>query len=102
MEIARFLAEHLDLELHVSKRKLRSVSSGIDFLGYIVRPFYILVRRRVVGNLKYRMQTGRLDRQAWASYMGHFKYANARRLERSLQGMLMGTEMEQCVGLGGI
>lgn len=102
MEIAHFLSGHLDLELRASKRRLHSVSSGIDFLGYIVRPFYILVRRRVVSNLKCKMRSGRLNEQAWASYVGHFKHANARRLEQSLLGMRKGAEMERCIELRGI
>lgn len=45
--IAEFLRTSLGLELN-ERRKLRPVSDGIDFLGYIVRPAYLLVRRRVV------------------------------------------------------
>ena len=36
-------------------RQLRPVADGIDFLGYIVRPDYLLVRRRVVGALRARL-----------------------------------------------
>jgi len=54
-EIETFLRERLQLELK-AERKLRPVSNGADFLGYIVRPDYILVRRRVVGNLREKLQ----------------------------------------------
>jgi plasmid stabilization system protein ParE len=37
------------------KCKLRPIRDGIDFLGYVIRPDYLLVRRRVVGNLKQRL-----------------------------------------------
>ncbi|MBM4467365.1 MAG: reverse transcriptase [Chloroflexi bacterium] len=47
-EIREFLLNELRLTLNDRKR-LRPVSDGIDFLGYIVRPNYLLVRRRVVG-----------------------------------------------------
>ncbi len=53
-EISRFLAVRLRLQLN-ERRKLRPVSDGIDFLGYIVRPDYLLVRRRVVGALRERL-----------------------------------------------
>lgn len=49
-QIAKFLHDHLQLQLN-ERRQLRLVSAGIDFLGYIVRPDYLLVRRRVIGNL---------------------------------------------------
>ncbi len=52
--IAAFLDERLGLTLN-QRRRLRPVSNGIDFLGYIVRPDYLLVRRRVVGALRERL-----------------------------------------------
>jgi len=47
-EIKAFLWDKLRLKLN-NRRKLCPVSDGIDFLGYIVRPDYLLVRRRVIG-----------------------------------------------------
>jgi|GEM_PF-82333 len=38
-----------------ARRKLRPVADGIDFLGYIVRPDYLLIRRRVVAALRERL-----------------------------------------------
>ena len=49
-EIERFLADRLDVQLRDDYRLAR-VSNGIDFLGYIVRPTHLLVRRRVVASL---------------------------------------------------
>ena len=48
--IAGFLRDRLVLELNPHRERLRPVSDGIDFLGYIVRRDYLLVRRRVVNN----------------------------------------------------
>ena len=47
VEIEAFLSRTLHLALN-ERRRLRPVTDGIDFLGYIVRPDYLLVRRRVV------------------------------------------------------
>jgi len=55
-EIEAFLAEKLLLRLHPKRRKLLPISNGIDFLGYIIRRDYILVRRRVINNLKARLR----------------------------------------------
>ena len=54
-DIGIFLDERLHLQLN-DRRKLRPVADGIDFLGYIVRPYYLLVRRRVVGALRERLE----------------------------------------------
>ena len=96
-EIIRFLESELKLTLNYRQTKLRTVSDGINFLGYIVRRDYILVRRRVVNNmdrkLKYFEQCGRkgLNYEALEelsgsvqSYLGHFKWANSYRLRENL------------------
>lgn len=98
--IERFLAAELELALK-PERRLRPVTDGADFLGYIVRPQYRLVRRRVVGNLRDKLaaferaqvgaQSLRLPvavrerlRATLASYLGHFAHADTERLMRRL------------------
>jgi hypothetical protein len=99
--IADFLVERLALELNPTRERLRPVADGVDFLGYIVRPFHLLVRRRVVGHLRealsksekrllvrwqraalYRFDGEALDalQASLASYLGHLKRASSRRL----------------------
>jgi RNA-directed DNA polymerase len=107
-EIETFLAEKLKLGLK-EKAAPRRTSDGIDFLGYVTRKDYILVRRRVVGNVKaslrrferemlvrgkigdrpYRQIHMRPEmvfklRQVLSSYLGHFKHADGYRLTREL------------------
>jgi len=93
-DIERFLAEKLSLGLHPKRRKLQPISNGIDFLGYITRRDYILVRCRVINNLKSRLRRfERLNspnltkvlRECLQSYFGHFKWANTYRLMKRLE-----------------
>lgn len=98
-DIAGFLDRRLKLRLKSEGIVLR-VADGVDLLGYIVRPRYILARRRVVNSLKSRLsileqylltrfvingrtyarlampqeKVGEL-RQTVSSYLGHFKHA---------------------------
>jgi len=51
-EIGEFLRYVLKLELHPNRRIIRPVSNGIDFLGYIVRPSHLYIRRRVARKCK--------------------------------------------------
>ena len=95
------LAERLLLQLNPARERLRPESDGVDFLGYIVRPFHLLVRRRVVGHLReklaraervlvqerdglttWRFDCATLDalQATLASYLGHFRRAASRRL----------------------
>jgi len=108
--IGRFLDERLRLRLN-DRRKLRPVSDGIDFLGYIVRPDHVLVRRRVVGALRERLQRAERElvrlgmvrpeagravfpwpwplleqvRQWLGSYLAHFERASSHRLLAGLR-----------------
>ena len=83
-EIRRFLKQRLDLDIHKKKTVIRPVSCGIDYLGYVVRPFYILVRRRVVNHLKQKLAAGVLGIDSLMSYLGHFKHADAYNLTKKI------------------
>ena len=92
-QIKQFVESKLKLQLHPKRHKLLPVSSGIDFLGYIVRHNYILVRRRVLNNLKQKIREFKASRErdyqkfnaTLASYAGHLRWANTYRLKKSLK-----------------
>ena len=104
-KIGEFVKERLHLSLNEKKGKAMPVSNGIDFLGYIIRQDYMLVRHRVVNNLKSRLswfedmlisekdgaQVIRYDyelleklRSVIASYLGHLKWADTYRLRSAI------------------
>lgn len=91
-EIEQFVRERLNLKLHPVRHKLLPVSNGIDFLGYIVRHNYKLVRRRVVNNLKVKIAAfKRAKVKDWekfkdiiAAYIGHLKWADSFNLRKKL------------------
>ncbi len=95
-EIESFLQTKLRLSLKADI-KLLPLTSGIDFLGYVVYPTHTRVRRRVVshareklarfettnvrdGKLMASAEQRREIRDVWASYAGHMRHANSRRL----------------------
>lgn len=105
--IAVFLRDELRLELNPCQR-LRPVANGIDFLGYIVRPHYLLIRRRVVHGLVQRLFGAEKELEAlgmdrnmgcypwpwellekiygWlTSYLGHFRHGASCRLVARLR-----------------
>ncbi len=90
-------------ELALSVRddyKIRRVQSGMDFLGYIIRPHYMLVRNRVVQNYKrkkaqylhrYEAQKGKMNLveikaflSLQASFVSHIKHANSFNLQNKV------------------
>jgi RNA-directed DNA polymerase len=87
----------LDLK---KESKLLPLSNGIDFLGYIIRPWSIYVRKRVLTNFKQKIVeynklvvNGDLDdfdkkqfKAIKASYFGHFKHADCFKIKKELLG----------------
>ncbi len=103
--ISEFVADKLNLSLNERYNSVVPVSNGIDFLGYIIRKDYMLVRRRVVNNLKSKLgwfekrlisekdgvQVIRYDyelleqlRSVLASYLGHLKWADSYNLRSAI------------------
>lgn len=81
--ISNFLAANLKLELHPNKLFLKTVSSGIDFLGWVHFPDHRVLRtvtkRRMLKRIKVNF-----NQESLASYLGLIKQGNARKLEAYL------------------
>lgn len=54
-EIENFLEKELHLTIHPKKTKIQHKSKGVDFLGFVVRENYLLVRKRSIKALKRRL-----------------------------------------------
>lgn len=84
-----FLKNNLNLKLNKNKTKLQSIDEGIDFLGYFIKPDYVLVRKKVIVRFKnklYNLKEGG-NRKILAivnSYYGHFKHAFSYNLRKNI------------------
>ncbi|MDO8722032.1 MAG: hypothetical protein Q7J31_07360 [Syntrophales bacterium] len=88
-------------EIKVIIRRLASIHNGCSFLGYIVRPTHLLVRKRMVNNLKtkivqyqsrlayrwndfviFKHDENQIDKlhSVLAAYLGQFNHAATHRL----------------------
>ena len=85
--IRSFLPETLALELHPRKVEIRKFSQGIDFLGYVILPYYAVLRtktrRRMFKKLfeaDAQIRTGRLTEASFGqmvqSYLGLLKHCS--------------------------
>jgi len=99
-QINQFLKEKLKIHLHPQKSILQSIYQGINFVGFIIKPNYSLVRRRTVGNFKRKLwqfnqmpipeNDGIFNEQLEKilavvnSYYGQFKHANTFNLRKSI------------------
>lgn len=98
-EIEHYLAKNLGLSLREDS-KLKQHEEGLDFLGYIIRENYVLVRNRVVKNYKYKKakylenyekQKGKMNLEeikaflsVQASFASHAKHANSYNLMKKI------------------
>lgn len=87
--IQDFLQTRLLLTLHPRKVKVRKLSWGIDFLGYIVLPGYILPRTKTKHRLMRRLLqpthgNGSFE-QMWQSYKGYLEHASSFKLIEQLE-----------------
>ncbi len=90
--IEDFLKEHLKLDLHPIKRKIFSSRSGVDFLGYFIRPYYKTIRfgniKRFLRRINRYKKTGKWEEkkeQSLAAWRGYASQANSYNLLRDIR-----------------
>ena len=98
-KINEFLTKELDLVLNFKKTKLLPLSRGIEFLGYFIKPGYVLAKRSVVSRLRnklYNIEIRAIEpKNVLAiinSYYGHFGHAFSFNLRKAI--------FENCLGGG--
>lgn len=95
-EIDKFLREKLKLKLHPRKEILQNINKGINFVGFVVKPDYTLMRRRIVKNLKGKLWKFNQNLEEFTeqeikqvlsmvnSYYGQFRHAKTFGLRQKL------------------
>lgn len=89
-QIQFFLDCQLGLKLHRRKIIIRKLNQGIDFLGYMILPHYILPRRRTVRrifrSLEKKVTTEPQKANAsLQSNLGYLNHANAYKISKALK-----------------
>lgn len=98
--IRKYLKQELDLELHPRKIILGKFSSGVDFLGYIIFPKYILPRtktkRRLLRKIREKIKqfkAGNITKESLTqtiqSYYGFLIHANTYKFKQQLQNLIL-------------
>lgn len=80
LQMEKFLCERLKLELHPAKISLRTLASGVDFLGWLHFPDHRVLRtatkRRMLRRVRENSNQTTID-----SYLGLLKHGNAQHLK---------------------
>lgn len=94
--IEQFLKEKLKLGLHPNKIEIRKYSQGIDFLGYVLLPYHIALRKRTRKRIFRKLKTNaRIYKQggisedrlnnSLQSYLGVLSHGDTYRLGEDLK-----------------
>lgn len=94
--ISQFLGDHLKLQLHPYKVEIIKAHQSVDFLGYVLRPYHRLMRKRTLKRVERKLKdkfnaytTGATSKdsfkQTFASYLGVLSHANTYKLSESLK-----------------
>lgn len=81
--VREFLAEHLNLQLHPNKIIIRTYRQGIDFLGYVVRPYCRTLRTRTKKRMLRKVTLHNLP-----SYLGVLDHCNGYKIRQKLMTLL--------------
>ena len=77
--ISHFLSEKLRLELHPDKVFIKTIASGVDFLGWVHFPTHRVLRK----STKRRM-LARVNEKNIASYLGLLKYGDTYKIHNTI------------------
>ena len=88
-EMAAFAKQRLGLNFHPNKKEINRVDVGVNFVGYIIKPWCKYIRRSTIDNM-YKRTAAQTDfeplRATVNSYFGMLRNANAyRERKRAVQ-----------------
>lgn len=83
-QISDFLWAHLKLTLHPDKLFLKTLASGVDFLGWVVFPHHRALRTATKRRMFSRVGSGLGNEPAVASYKGMLSHGNGYKLIKEI------------------
>lgn len=85
-QVSEFLQSNLKLKLHDDKVFIKTIGSGVDFLGWINFPDHRVLRTATKRRMLRRIEENPAS-ETMSSYLGLLKHGNARRLEKKIENL---------------
>ncbi|MEK7552792.1 MAG: reverse transcriptase domain-containing protein [Patescibacteria group bacterium] len=82
--ISDFLKNKLNLSLHPDKIIIRKLHQGIDYLGYVARPHYRVLRTRTKRRILRRLDRDEITPANLTSYLGVLKHCRGHKIRQHL------------------
>ncbi|MBI2676357.1 MAG: group II intron reverse transcriptase domain-containing protein [Candidatus Yanofskybacteria bacterium] len=89
-KISEFLQSKLGLKLHADKVSIKTLASGVDFLGWVHFPDYRSVRTTTKKRMLRGVQRNRKKDESIQSYLGLLSHGNAKGLEWKIGELVYG------------
>lgn len=86
-KIEKYLKTELELTLHPNKRYCQEVHKGVEFLGFVVYPYYVVVSKRFKNNFTRaaaEVGMGYREVESITSYLGRLKHVNGKKLAKKV------------------
>lgn len=82
-QVSKFLGEKLKLTLHPDKVFIKTIASGVDFLGWVHFPDHRVLRTSTKRRM-FRRLAGKPKEETVSSYLGLLSHGNAEKLRRKV------------------
>jgi len=97
-QLQNFLQTELDLKLHPQKTIIRKFSQGIDFLGYIILPHYLILRTKTKKRMFKKLALKRAQllkgeiseksfNQSVQSYLGVLRHCEGHKIKEKIKSL---------------
>lgn len=83
-KIGDFLSEHLRIELHPDKVSIKTLASGIDFLGWVHFPDHRVLRSATKRRMFKRLEERKENENTLQSYLGLLSHGNTNKLKSKI------------------
>lgn len=83
-KIGDFLQDNLKLSLHPDKIILKTVQSGVDFLGWIVFPTHKILRTSTKRRMLHKLKDNYYKKSSVTSYLGMLQHGDAYEIQKEL------------------
>jgi hypothetical protein len=85
-QVSLFLVKHLRLNLHPDKVYIKTLASGVDFLGWVHFPDHRVLRTATKRRMWRRIAEVDEKEETLQSYIGLLSHGNAQKLSRGIGG----------------
>lgn len=88
LEIQQFLHEKLKLNLHPDKVFIKTIASGVNFLGWVHFPHHRVLRTATKRKM-FRKLTESSKEEVAASYLGMLSHGNTYRIRQKITSLFL-------------